>query len=291
MKSYLALRPLASFIIAVFIGAYSTSMLVQGEERVYVRNGGEEIALSPELYNSAFSPTGNRGGEIVPASCSIGYPSDASDGFAPCPVPSVTITPSNSVNLTGGGYFSWAFNSDNAAFCDFSTTMSAPGLGPNYYYVTDPDKVYNNFGPFVNQTGWVRYTVQCWDTNRTVSDTESITFNLTRTPEVNLLFGGSTSPFLAINSFTSSGGGFSSSATLSWNVSGATSCSATGPSGWAGSTITLPAGSRTVSRNSSYSITRSYTLTCTNGTDTVIRSQTVDFEVEPTCGSYGCVEM
>jgi len=179
--------------------------------------------------------------------------------------------------VSGGGNINWGFTSSNAAFCDFSTTMSSAGLGPNYYYVTDPNKTYNGFGPFANANGWVRYRIQCWDTNRTFSDIEEFTVNLSIGPKVNVLFGNSTSPFLNIVSFTGPDYAISG-ASLLWNVSGATSCSATGPAGWSGSTILLPTGSRSVSYTGTYPTLRTYTLTCTNGTESMTRSVTVEYE-------------
>lgn len=278
MKSYVSIRPLLSFVIALVIGAYFVHVFVIG-------NSNNSFAAStPELYNSAFSPSGARGGEIVPASCSIGYPSDAEDGFVPCPVPQITsFFPGNSASLTGGGALTWGYTSQNAAFCEFSTTMSAANLGPSYFYVEDPNKTFNNFGPFTNANGWVRYRIQCWDTARSVSDTEEITITLTRSPEVKLLFG-NTNPFLNINSFTSWGDGIDTGG-LSWDVSGATSCSATGPTGWSGAAISLPTGSRGVYYSGSYPVERTYVLTCTNGTETQTRSASIYFEgTGATCG-------
>lgn len=272
MKSYVTARSLPVFVIALLIGGLSMHVALSELQRT------DKILaqVSPELYNSAFSPSGEMGGEIIPASCSIGYPSDADDGYVPCPVPQVSIFPSNIVPLAGGGNINWGFTSTDAAFCDFSTTMSSSGLGPNYFYVTDPNKTYNGFGPFANANGWVKYRIQCWDTNRTVSDIEEITINLSIGPKVNVLFGTS-NPFLNINSFTSSGDGIDTGY-LSWNVSGATSCSATGPTGWAGAAISLPTGSRNVFYTGVYPSSRTYTLTCTNGTENQIRSTSIDYD-------------
>jgi hypothetical protein len=278
MKSYFSLRPFASFVLAVLIGAYSTSMLVQGEEKS-ASTVREDVAVSPELYNSAFSPTGSQGGEIIPASCSIGYPSDAADGFVACPTPTITsFFPGATASLVGGGTLTWGYTSSNAAFCDVSTTMSVANLAPSYYYVEDPNKTYNNFGPFANANGWVRYTVQCWDASRTMSDSRQITITLTRAPEVKVGFStnGTQSPFLGITTFAPDDSYPFTSTSLRWEVTGATSCSATGGTGWAGLSVALPSGSRVVS--SSYYARRTYTLTCTNGTETVVRSATVNFE-------------
>jgi len=273
MKAYLSIRTTVSFFIALMIGAYSTGIIVNGSSTQVV---SLPQTLSPELYNSAFSPKGSAGGKIIPASCSIGYPSDADDGFVACPVPSVTISPGSAVTLIGGGNLNWSYDSQNAAFCDFNTTMSSANLGPSYYYVEDPDKTFTNFGPFSNATGWVRYTIQCWDAGRTVSDTESITINLARQPDVDVVFG-SSNPFLAINSFSGIDIDYRTGR-LSWSVNGATSCSATGPSGWNGAAIALPNFSKIVYYSGTYEITRRYTLTCTNGTDTVARTASIYFE-------------
>jgi hypothetical protein len=281
MKSYVSVRPIASFTIAMVIGAYCMSTFISGG-LVVLKDS--LAATTPELYNSAFSPSGVIGGEIVPASCSMGYACDASDAFCPCSVPQITsFFPGNATTLTGGGNLTWGYTSDYAAFCDFSTTMSAANLGPSYYYVEDSNKTFNNFGPFANANGWVRYRIQCWDSDRAQSDIEDITINLVRSPEVKLLFGNLSSPFLNINSFTSTGDDIETGS-ISWDVNGATSCSATGPTGWANLAISLPTGSRDVYYSGSYPVNRTYTLTCTNGTETQIRSTTLYFEGLPTCG-------
>ena len=250
----------------------------------YVRNQEKTAqAISPELYNSAYAPVGKSGGKIIPASCSIGEPSDAADGFAPCPAPQVSINPL-SATAVGGGFVNWSYNATNANNCDLSTTMSSTNMGPAYSFIGGAISNTYNAGAFANASGWVRYTVTCWDAPHINSGSNSILITTTLNPKVDVVFStNGESPFLAINSFA--GTAYDEiSGELSWSVSGATSCTATGPSGWSGSTISRPTGSRFVSYTGSGPTIRHYTLSCTNGTDTLSRTASIYFEGTEVCG-------
>ena len=257
-----------------------------------------EAKLSPELYNSAFAPSGASGGEIIPASCSLGYPWDITDTEPnPCN-PTMTIfslgatpalTPSGnnySVTIGGGGSVSFGYTSQYAGYCDVLTTMSEPGMGYDMYYVEGPNRNYNNLGPIANKNGWINYQIICrqnGDRGSVAFAEKSLRINVTEQPIVRLSFDRIPNP--RIISFT---GQDTSETTgeLTWSVADATSCSATGASGWSGSVISPVGGTKTVSYPSlNYPQTYSYTLTCTDGVTSVLRSTTIDFagNVPPGC--------
>jgi hypothetical protein len=240
--------------------------------------------VSPELYNSALAPAGEEGGKIIPASCSIGQLSDGADGWVPCPNPSVSIcvdgscaTSPRTTSVVGGQNKSWSYTAANAFACNFSTTMSPSTAGPSFTILDGPVSAGYNPGPFGNVNGYVRYTLTCRNVDGSQIGSNNITINTSISPKVNLQFGGSQSPFLNIDSFTGPGTVYSGGG-LSWKVTGASSCTATGPSGWSGSTISLPTGSKNVSYTGTYPTIRHYTLTCTNGTDTVSKTVSIEFE-------------
>lgn len=232
--------------------------------------------VSPELYNSALAPIGKMGGKIIPASCSIGYPSDATDGFVACPNPVVTVNPPTATAATNGSV-TWSYSSVNADICDLATSMSNPSAGPAYAIAGGPVATTYTPGPFGNVAGWVDYTVTCWDGNRTRSGTNKIRITTTASVVTNLKFANS-DPFLAITSFS---GALDSSddtlGTLSWSVNGASSCTATGPAGWSGFAISLPTNSKGVRYALSNASRRYYSLTCTNGTESVVKSTSILF--------------
>jgi hypothetical protein len=248
-----------------------------------VKNHFKKVShVSPELYNSALAPAGELGGRIIPASCSIGEPTDAADGFAPCSNPVVTISPASPLVAATNGNVTWSYNSTNAALCDLTSEVAPAGAGPAYDI--SGGAIANTYspGPFGNVAGgYAEYTVTCWNTARTQSGSNKMRVNTTASVITNLLFS-NTDPFLSINSFN----GFADDdtyGTLSWSVNGATSCSATGPAGWSGSTISLPTGSKFVSYTGTNPSRRYYTLTCTNGSETLSKTTSIYF-----IGSGGC---
>lgn len=257
-----------------------------------------EALTSPEIYNSAFSPTGTVGGEIIPASCSLGYPWHAGEpGPDPCN-PTLTLynlggtpplTPSGgnyAVTVTGGGSVSFGYTSNYAAYCEVVTAMSEPGLGYNMYYQEEPTRNYNSLGPIANKNGWIEYKITCrqlGDITSAANVEKKLLITTQVAPKVAVSFT-EPPPIVIINSFVGTNTG-DTSGQLSWSVSGgATSCSATGASGgWSGFSPSPISGIRNVNyptlRDSK---TYSYTLTCTNGITSDLKSTTISFDgVDP----------